>query len=356
MTTTYSPFQQGAVVQVAQGVLRGVGPMGPRGFTGPQGAPGPQGPRGLQPAFEPVAAQYSRTQDITLTNDGNWQRVQLTTNSYNAGNWTAPGSGVNDGMVVITSPSADGAATLFTATGVFVPDAVDVDRFTVEIGIFAGSSPSPWASSVYTHNVGDVAGTHSFSAQVVVPGVGGAYGVGVRVLDATLSPHVTHMSLSLANTGGPRGTAGPQGNVGPAGPAGPQGPAGNAGDGYATLDGIDAGGDASDGTGITLSTNDQGLPFPAGTDAPKSVFFHKSMADEAAKRVVRRFATSGEEGAATDREVGQVFYQQSTKSVHVLTADGNGDPVSSTVAQVVWSTEDPPATAYPAGTIWLKVV
>lgn len=357
MSTSLSPFKQGAVVQVAQGVLRGVGPMGPRGFTGPQGQPGPQGPRGEQPQFEPVSASFSRTEDISITNDGSWQRVLLSATNWSTGSWANRGTGPNEGKVVVQSPSTDGSAAVMTGIAVVAPPGGGSEEFSLEIGIFAGDSPTPFASSVFRHTTASVASTFTFTTQIVVPGVGSSYSIGVRVSDSTVAPTLSHIALRLASTGGPRGVIGQTGPAGPEGPVGPQGPPGSAGGGYVSLIDLDADGTPWDGAGITLNYNEQGLPYPTGTDPVKSVFFHRSMADQVARKAVRRFSSSTEEANADDREIGQVYFQQSTNSVHVLTNDGLGNPQQSVVAQVVWSTDDPPAgVTYPAGTIWMKVV
>ena len=73
MTSIVSPFKDGAQIQVVQGVLRGVGPMGPRGYTGAQGQTGPQGIPGPQPVMEPVAAEFKNTGTVTITNNAAWQ-------------------------------------------------------------------------------------------------------------------------------------------------------------------------------------------------------------------------------------------------------------------------------------------
>lgn len=351
MTTT-SPFQQGAVVQVAQGVLRGVGPMGPRGFTGPQGPPGPQGPQGLQPAFEPVAAQHSRAETITITNDGNWQKIGMTTTGYNVGDWTEL---LGTGEMRVIPQSGAGVTTLFGATVVCRPGAGGTSDFTIEIGVFAGASPTPFASNRFPHTTGANASTFTFTAQQMIVSTS-SISIGVRILDSPTSPEVTYTSLQATSTGGPAGAQGEVGPEGPVGPAGPAGPPGDSGSGYSTLDGLDAEGNSSADPGTSMATNSQLLPYPTGSQEVKIPWFFKQVVDAVAGMVVRRFASAVDESGSTDRAEGQVYYLMSSKSLHVLTSDTEGNPVPSNIAQVAWSTSDPPeGVAYPAGTIWMKV-
>lgn len=349
--TTISPFKDGARISIAQGVLRGVGPMGPRGFTGPAGPRGEQGPQGEQSKFEPVSSFYSRTGSVAITNDSSWQRIGMSTAGYNVGNWTEMVTA--SGAVRVFGGHPNGIGIMASVMVQVAPAAGLTETFSIEIGLFESGSGSPFASSTFNHTKGSSSTPFSFSAQHLLVNEADIE-VGVRVFGSTQSPVLSFASLSLANTGG---AAGPQGNQGPAGPQGipgPIGPPGDANSGFGSFNSV-AAGNASDTEVAGGSLTEQSMPYPVGTLAPHVPYFMRALAEAVSKRVVRRFSDADAMGAAADKEVGQLAFLSSNKSLR-LVVDSSEGAISATVAQVAYGTGQPAAGTYPAGTIYLQVV
>jgi hypothetical protein len=348
--TTISPFKEGAAIQVAQGILRGVGPMGPRGYTGPPGPAGPQGIQGEQAVFEPVSAQYSRSSLFTVTNNGQWQTVPMTTTGYNVGNWTSLVTAT--GAVRITSEHINGIAVIVNPSVVVRPGSSGTESFRIEVGVFLDTAGVPFASNVFTHSNGATPSTFNTTFQYLLAAQGDLR-VAVRVIGAAVSPEITFASMAIANTGGALGPPGPAGAKGDIGSSGPAGPPGNSNSGFATLDGLDSQGD-SDALPTGTSKNSQGITLVSGSLRPALPAFINAVAADIQKRFVRRFATETEMNSASDKEVGQLAFLSSNNSLRVITSVG-GTPTPATVAQVSMGTTDPPAGTYPAGLIYFKV-
>ena len=350
MTKFVSPFKDGATVQVAYGVLRGVGPMGPRGLTGPAGPAGPQGVPGPQAEMKPVTGQYNTSAATVITANATWVKINLSTTVFavgSIGTVNAQGGitmqGVGDtGIAAVISPQV----TMISSTGVLT-------AFNFEVGLFLGTSGTPFASSTFRHDQGVTANTYSFTAQMLVPENAEVY-LKVRTW-ATSAPQVTAAVVSLSRAGGPKGDLGPIGPTGAVGATGPQGIAGNSGTGYGTMDALDSAGDSDvlpTGSQNTL----QGIPYPLGTMAPALPAYLKNTANAVSKWIVRRFTNSADVLAASDVAPGQVAYVSATASFHGVSQIGGVNKLNY-IAQVIWGPTDPPTTGvYPAGTIYLKVV
>lgn len=346
--TFVSPFKDGANIQVAQGVLRGVGPMGPRGYTGATGPAGPQGIPGPQPEMEPVAAEFRNTATVTVTNNAAWQQVSMTSNTYLLGQIA---SLQGDGGLLIDGTGDDGVASLFTVSATMQPGSGS-DDFVIELGLFAGTAGSPFASSTFQHTNGATAGTYTFTAQRLVD-TGVVVYLKARTW-ASVSPVLTATSVTVARAGGPTGPTGPQGPQGEQGEQGPIGLTGSAGGGYTSFDALSTPFDSDADPGGSVFTG-QNLPYPVGTQKPAVPFLIRNLASYAGRRIVRRFSTSGDVAGASDREAGQVNYLTTDNSL-LLTISTSGVLSEVNVAQVRIGTGNPPAGTYPPGTIYCKVI
>jgi len=293
---------------------------------------------------------YSRSTLFTVTNNGQWQTVPMTTAGYNVGNWTSLVTAT--GAVRITSEHVNGIAVMVNPAVVVRPGSSGTESFRIEVGVFLDTAAVPFASNIFTHNNSSTPSTFTAAFQYLLA-TQGDLRVAVRAIGATVSPEITFASLAIANTGGAVGPPGPQGAKGDIGGPGPAGPPGNSNSGFATLDGLDSQGDSDllpTGSGATT----QYLEYPLGGMRPAIPAYIKNLAESASKRVVRRFNTESEMNAATDRQVGQVAFLVSNNSLRVITSVG-GTPTPATVAQVSMGTTDPPAGTYPAGMIYFKV-
>ena len=349
MSSLVSPFKDGANIQIVQGVLRGVGPMGPRGFQGQQGLKGDQGIPGPQPEMEPVAAEFKNTATVAVTNNAAWQTIGMTTNTYLVGEIaTLQG----DGGMLLEGTAENGIAALFTVTASMRPGASGTADFVIEFGLFAGTAGTPFVSNTYRHTNGATVSTHTFTGQRLID-TGTVIYVKARTW-AGVSPDLTGTSVTVVRAGGPTGPQGEQGPIGATGPQGPIGLTGSAGGGYATIDAISNPFDSDADPSGSLFTG-QNLPYPVGTQKPAFAFLIRNLASYAGRRIVRRFTASTDVAAASDREAGQVNYLTSDNSL-LLTINTSGTLSEVNVAQVRIGTGNPPAGTYPPGTIYCKVI
>lgn len=351
-----SPFKEGATVIVAQGVLRGVGPMGPHGPRGYPGEKGEKGDPGIPAPFEPVAGMYTTSAGDSIPADGNWKRVPLTTTSYRVNpDWSfLVTAGDSVGMVRVTKGSALGIHLIATLDFTVVRGAAENSAFQIEAGLFNGSSATPFAVQTFTHNNGASSSRFTLTGQQLYSADGGHVGIGFRLIGASAAATVNFASLGVANTGGSVGPQGQQGLAGPQGNDGPQGPPGNSGTGYATIDAIAGAFGDSDAEPAGTTYSPQGYPVALGTQLPALAWFITKIGDVAGRRSIRRFASSTEMASAVDSEVGQVAFLQSNNSLQVMTSI-NGTPTPATVAQVSYGTTAPPDGTYPAGTVYFQV-
>lgn len=349
MSSLVSPFKDGANIQVVQGVLRGVGPMGPRGFTGPEGQQGAQGIPGPQPEMEPVAAEFKNTSLQNITNTAAWQTIGMTSNTYLVGEIA---SLQGNGSMLIEGSGDDGIAVLFTISTNMRPGASGTADFVIEFGLFAGTAGTPFASSTYRHTNGATVSAWSTTVQRLVD-TGTEVFLKARTW-ATVSPELTTTSVTLTRAGGPTGPTGPEGPQGPEGEQGPIGLTGSAGGGYATMDALSTPFDSDADPGGSLFTG-QNLPYPVGTQKPAVPFLIRNLASYVGRRIVRRFSAAGDVSAATDREAGQINFLTGNNSL-VLTVSNSGTLSEVNVAQVQMGTGNPPAGTFPPGTIYCKVI
>jgi hypothetical protein len=235
----YSPYREGAIIQVVQGVLHGLGPMGPRGpkgETGPKGSPGETGEKGSAGDFQPVISSFSRHADYTITSSNSDVAVTLAETEYTydfeLGVWcTLTGSGYVT-VPATTSPSI-GIPVIAELSFTVSPPSPGT-TFQLEAGIWYGDvsgtvidppSRKELLRGRHSNNGTDAADNFTglalfpMSAQNVVP-----------FFRSTVSGViVTDVLLTIATTGGVTGPAGPPGNTGATGPqgasvAGPPGP------------------------------------------------------------------------------------------------------------------------------------
>jgi hypothetical protein len=350
MTTKFaSPFKDGATIQVAYGVLRGVGPMGPRGHTGPPGSPGPQGIPGPQPEMVPVAGHFERASAMTITNTGAWVAIAMTGNSYLLGNVAT--LNVTTGAITIVAGAA-GSSLIYTPKVTITAAAGDTVPFQFELGLFEGTAGSPFTSCTFTHSRGVVSADYAFSSQQLIM-ANTEVTLKIRVW-AAVSPVVNSSFLKVARTGGPVGPVGPQGIQGIQGLQGATGLPGASGTGYPSMDALDNAGDSDALPPGSLVTN-QALPYPVGTMPPAIPAYLKFLAEAASKKVVRRFATVVDAMNAPDNDEGQIGYLDDYSAVYVR-SKVNGTVQQMIIPQIIYGTGDPPSTTHPAGTIYLKVI
>lgn len=347
--TTVSPFKDGANIQTVQGILRGVGPMGPRGYQGAQGLQGPQGIPGPQPDMEPVAAEFKNTATVAVTNNAAWQTIAMTSNTYLLGEIA---SLQGDGSMLMQGSAEDGISAMFTVTASMRPGASGTASFVIELGLFAGTAGTPFASSTYQHTNGATVSTYTYTAQRLID-TGTAVYLKARTW-AGVSPDLTATTVAVVRAGGPTGPQGPQGIQGIQGEEGPIGLTGSAGGGYANFDALSTPFDSDADPSGSLFTN-QNLPYPVGTQKPAVPFLIKNLAAYTGRRIVRRFTASGDVSGATDREAGQINYLTSNNSL-LLTINTSGSLSEVNVAQVRMGTGNPAAGTYPPGTIYCKVI
>ena len=348
--STSSQVLSGAVVQVAQGVLRGVGPMGPRGFPGDLGPRGLQGLVGPQPELDPVTARFTRSTDTNVRNDAVWDGIALEANTWSVGDMASLSG---DGTVVLVGAHPDGVSTLLSVSMAVRPGAAGTEELTFEIGLFTVGAATPFASQTFRHTSGAIPSVFALTASTLVS-TGTAVRVMARTWDGAVSPVVDSVELVVTRAGGPKGPPGGSGPIGATGPTGPAGSAGNSGTGYSTLDALDSTGDSDvDPTGS--DENSQGLPYPTGALAPRIPFFLRNLAGVLATRVLRRFDTTASLTGAADIEVGQIGFVAEDNSLHISVDAGSGTIGQPLVAQLTYGTGDPPAGTFPTGTLYFKV-
>lgn len=348
MTKLVSPYKDGATIQVAHGVLRGVGPMGPRGHQGIQGPPGPQGIPGPQPEMLPVTGHFNTADPITVSADGQWVLVPMTGNTYLVGEI---GSLQPGGGILLEGVGASGMASLLSPQVTLMSNAVDTADFNFEVGLFLGAAGAPFASTSFRHSNGVTANTYSFTAQMLVAANTEIF-LKIRTW-AVASPTVSSAVVAISRAGGPKGPAGPTGPEGPVGDQGIQGLPGDSGTGYGTFDTLVTGG-GSDNLPAGSPTTGQGLPYPTGAMSPAIPAYIKNLADNASKWIVRRFTSSTDILTATDVASGQVAYVTGNASYQGV-VEIAGVKKLGIIAQVMYGTGDPPAGTHPAGTIYIKV-
>ena len=351
MGTQYiSPFKDGASISMVTGVLRGVGPMGPRGFTGDIGPVGPQGIPGPQPEMDPVSGEFANSSVVTLTNNGNWTDVPMTSNTFLVGDMASLNG---NGSVGLQGEHPDGLEVVFTLAATVRPGASGTEDVLLEVGLFAGGAGTPFAVSKFKHTHGATTSTFTFTSQRLVS-TGTAVMVKARAFNTAVSAQLTSTVLTVCRAGGPTGPTGIQGPIGATGPIGPTGPTGSAGGGYATMDALSNPADSDADPGGSASTT-QALPYPLGTQKPAIPFLIKNLANAVQKRFVRRFDTITSAQAATDREVGQVNFATTTSALY-LTVDRSGTTTDVPLSQVMMGTGDAPAGTYPVGTVYYKII
>lgn len=341
----------GGTVRVTSGTLRGAGPQGPIGPQGPAGLQGPAGVQGPAGAINALMTRISSTSSVATSFD-KWYPMALDTR------------GEDDLLVSGADPLNLQFESAMTVLMVGVVK-WETTHSPSDGGTAAGARELRFvdASGAVLNNAEfHVEAAHNEPTMQVV--------VAVLQPDPSKFYHLEGISrddIGVNCTGrwftfcqigaGPVGPSGPIGPVGSTGPQGPTGPAGSAGSGYSSFNAVAAG--SPDTTlapsGVSyLTTSDQGLRTPTGTEAPNTPYFFTRLAQDLEPLLVARYASSADRGAKRGtRHPGEITYLGDTGKLQFRELVGGAD---NDIARVIVSSSAPPSGSGQAapGVIWIQ--
>lgn len=352
-TTQIVKVPAGGSIAVRTGLLRGAGPQGPMGPQGPKGDTGVTGPTGPAGTINDIRSDLSSSAAVATSSD-KWYPA-----AFDA-------IGAHNDVLV---PSADGLNLQFKAAGSYV--LVVIARFETTHGASSGGTST---GARKLHFV-DSSGAELNNSYVSVGAAGNEPTIAMLVNVISPDPskfyHLEAQShddigvtlgfrtLTLIRVGsGPKGDIGPVGPVGATGPQGAQGPAGSAGSGYATYNAVSGGADTTlVPTGVAyLTTPDQGLRTPTGTDLPATPYFIQRALMDVENRLVARYSSALDRTnrrPTANRVAGEVTYLDDSGSLQFREKVGGAD---NNIARVIVSSTTPPSGGNQAapGVLWIQ--
>lgn len=351
--TQVVPVGNGGTIAVRTGVLRGAGPQGPMGPQGLQGNPGPPGAQGPQGAINALMTKIDSTASVSTSYD-KW--YPMTMDSRGQDDLLVPGvdglnlqfkNAINVLMVMVarfetTHAPSDGG----TAAGgrmVHLVDASGAMLNNATVHVEAAHNEPTWLLLIAVIQP-DPSKFYHFEGK-------SRDDIGVNCTER----HVTFVQIGA----GPPGPVGPPGAVGSTGPQGATGPAGSAGSGYGSYNAVATG--TPDTTiapgGVTyLTTADQGIRTPSGTDLPATPYFLQRAVQDLEPLLVARYASVADRTSKrpnAGRHAGEVTYLDDSGSLQYREKVGGAD---NNIARLIVSASTPPSGAGQAapGVIWAQ--
>lgn len=339
----------GGTLAVREGILRGAGPQGPMGPQGPAGQQGITGLQGPPGEVNQLKTQLSSSSAVATSFD-HWYPMTLDTQ-------------VNNDLLV----STDGLNLQFTqAMDVLM---VVIARFDTTHAPSDGGTAGGSRQLRFVDAGANVVNNSEVHVEAASNEPTFMMLFNVITVDPSKFYHLEGLSRDDIGVtcssrwatfyqigAGPQGPQGPVGPVGSTGPQGATGATGSAGSGYASFNVVATG--SPDTTlapsGVTYITSaDQGLRTPTGTDLPSTPYFLSRLAKDIEPLLVSRYASSTDRSTKRPTRVfGEITTLNSTGAPYFREQSGNDNAI----ARVVTSSSAPPSGSGQAapGVIWFQ--